>query len=308
MDVHASALEQCVRDVTLGWERRLRHPPSVIVRPERFHHRAVVPATGLPSEASTQRGRLAGILWRPRSRFEPMCGRFTLTIHQFESVVEALDATIDATLLGIHRPRYNIAPGNEHWLLRSDEGARAFVRGTWGLVPHWAKDPKVGYKMINARAETLETRPAFRQAYRKRRCVLPADGFYEWHGAKGERRPIWFHAPDRSLLLMAGLYEGWRDPVTGETRTTFTIVTTAAGPPVVEIHQRMPALLTKESVDAWLHGESPGELLRPAPPDALEGHPASRRVNSPANDDPECLEPDEPHEPDVGAGGQLSLL
>jgi putative SOS response-associated peptidase YedK len=234
-----------------------------------------------------------------------MCGRFTLTIHQFESVVEALEATIEAALLESYRPRFNIAPGNEHWMVRSEEGRRCIVPARWGLVPRWAKDPSVGYKMINARAETLAERPAYRDAFLKRRCVLPADGFYEWHGDKGQRRPIWFHRPDRPLLLMAGLYEGWQDPDSGECRTTFTIITTAASPPVAAIHPRMPALLNRESIDEWLQGDRPGELLQPAPPGTLIGRPASRRVNSPANDDPACLEADDD---EAEPTGQLSLL
>ncbi|MBW2522981.1 MAG: SOS response-associated peptidase [Deltaproteobacteria bacterium] len=234
-----------------------------------------------------------------------MCGRFTLTIHQFESVLEALDATIEAVHLDSYRPRYNIAPGTEHWMLRSEEGRRSIVPARWGLVPRWAKDPNVGYKMINARAETLAERPAYRDAFRKRRCVLPADGFYEWHGDKGNRRPIWFSPSDGPLLLMAGLFEGWQHRQRDETLTTFTIITTAASPPVAEVHHRMPALLAPEQVEAWLVGDRPGELLRPARPGALVAKPASRRVNSPANDDPSCLEPDDE---EVEAAGQLSLL
>lgn len=234
-----------------------------------------------------------------------MCGRFTLTIHQFEAVVEALGATVVGAGPEAYRPRYNIAPGSEHWMLLSEERRRALVPARWGLVPPWAKSPDVGYKLINARAETLAERPAFRSAYAARRCVVPADGFYEWHGDKGNRRPIWFHHADRTLLRMAGLYERWQPADGGAPLVTFTIVTTEAAPPVAAVHTRMPALLEPKSVDAWLHGDHPDELLRPTSPGTLAARPASRRVNSPKNDDPRCLDPDDD---EVAAAAQLSLL
>lgn len=235
-----------------------------------------------------------------------MCGRFTLTIHHFEDVVASLGAAVDPAALAGYRPRYNIAPGQPHWILRSEASRRELVGAFWGLINHWATDPSVGCRQINARAETLAQRPAFRDALAKRRCVLPADGFYEWHGPKSDRRPIWFHAPDRSLLLMAGLYEDWREPDSGQLRTTFTIITTDASEPVKAIHHRMPALLESEQIDRWLSGDEPGALLGPAPADRLVGQPASRRVNKPANDDPDCLVADEPPRPEPEA--QLDLF
>ncbi len=218
-----------------------------------------------------------------------MCGRFTLTLHHFGAVADSLQAVIDPELLQSYRPRYNIAPGQRHWMLRSESGRREIVAADWGLINSWAKDPSVAYRQINARAETVASRPAFRQAFRRRRCLLPADGFYEWRGPQKAREPHWFHAPDGSLLLLAGLYEGWTAPETGEVKTTFTILTTEANEVVRPVHHRMPVLVAQDQIDGWLTGDRPGELLAPAPVKVLTGQPASPRVNSVRNDDPACL-------------------
>ena len=228
-----------------------------------------------------------------------MCGRFTLTVERLELVAEGLQAFVEPQWLEAYRPRYNVAPGDRHWVLRSGAGRRELVPAFWGLVPSWAQDPSVGFRQINARAETLTERRAWRSAFQSRRCVVPTDGFYEWQGPAKARRPIWFHAPDRSLLLLAGLWEDWSSPTTGEGRTTFTVITTAAAEPVLQVHDRMPALLAPEAVESWLRGPEPGRLLGPAPAGMLVASLASRRVNSPANDDPRCLEPEpEPVEPE----------
>ena len=223
-----------------------------------------------------------------------MCGRFTLTVHQLGDVVEQLDATIDAILLDDFRPRYNVAPGERHWLLRSKEGRRQIIPADWGLINHWAKDPRVAYKQINARAETLAERPAYRDAFRSRRCIIPADGFYEWRGPKGQREPLWFHPAEGGLLLLAGLYEGWMDPVTGEVKKTFTIVTTEPNDLVRPIHDRMPAIVPAHRLDEWLVGEAPQKVLGPAADDMLVMDPASPRLNRAGEDDPDLLDPDDP--------------
>lgn len=223
-----------------------------------------------------------------------MCGRFTLTVHQLGDVVEQLDASIDEAFLDAYRPRYNVAPGEQHWLLRSKEGRRQILPADWGLINHWSKDPRVAYKQINARAETLAERPAYRDAFRSRRCLIPADGFYEWRGPKGQREPLWFHPADGGLLLLAGLYEGWMDPVTGEVKKTFTIVTTEPNELVRPIHDRMPAIVPATRIDAWLVGEAPEKVLGPAEEGALVMHPASPRLNRAGEDDPDLLDPDDP--------------
>ncbi|MEZ4441832.1 MAG: SOS response-associated peptidase [Polyangiaceae bacterium] len=223
-----------------------------------------------------------------------MCGRFTLTVHQLGDVVDLLGASIDPELLAGYHPRYNVAPGETHWLLRQKEGRREVIPAGWGLINHWAKDPRVGFKQINARAETLTTRPAFRDAFRQRRGVVLADGFYEWRGPKGAREPLRFHRPDDGLMLLAGLYEGWRDPETGDFRRTFTIVTTKPNRLVAPIHDRMPVVIEMEDLDAWLTGEAPETLLHPAPDDALVMEPASPRLNQAGQDDPDVLDPEDP--------------
>jgi putative SOS response-associated peptidase YedK len=223
-----------------------------------------------------------------------VCGRFTLTVHQFGDVVDVLGAEFSPELVSAYRPRYNIAPGDTHWLLRSKEGRRQILPADWGLINSWSKDPRVGFKQINARAETLSERPAYREAFRSRRCVLPADGFYEWQGPRGKREPLWFHAPDRSLILFAGLYESWREPTTGEWRKTFTIITTEPNELVKPIHNRMPAIVAADKLDDWLDGDDPAAILGPAPTKALMREPVSPRVNSTAHDDPALLDPNDP--------------
>jgi putative SOS response-associated peptidase YedK len=220
-----------------------------------------------------------------------MCGRFTLTYRKAELLAAELGVPVES--LGEYRPRYNIAPGQWHWILRMEYEDRELLPARWGLVNHWAKDRNQGYKQINARAETAHTRPAFRDAFKKRRCIVPADGFFEWAGPKGERQPMWFHRPDGGLLLFAGLYESWQS-IPGEWEPTFTIVTTDASATVAPVHHRMPVILAEDLADNWLHphqedAEALRSLLVPAGPDLLIGTPASMRVNSVKNDDPEVL-------------------
>jgi len=223
-----------------------------------------------------------------------MCGRFTLTIHQLGSVIEAVGAFVAPEVLATHTPRFNVAPSNDHVLLRHQGGRREVVRASWGLINHWSADPSVAFKQINARAETLSVRPAYRDAFARRRCLLPADGFYEWRGPRGQRQPIWFHRPDRAVMWFAGLYESWSHPETGEQKRTFTVITTSPNSLVAEVHDRMPAIISPGEFDRWLHGPKPSGVLKAAPPDALRASPASLRVNSAANDDPGLLDPDDP--------------
>ncbi len=226
-----------------------------------------------------------------------MCGRFTLTIHQLGSVLDKLGASIEPDLAGLYRPRYNIAPGNLHLVLRHKDGARILSAANWGLINSWSKDPKVAFRQINARAETLSERPAFRNSFRRNRCLVLADGFYEWRGPRGQREPMHFHAPDRGLLLFAGLYDSWRDPVTDSYKRTFTIITTEPNALVREVHDRMPAIIALPRVDDWLSGPAPGELLLPAAAGSLLASPASPRVNTTRHDDPGLLDPDDPQVP-----------
>ena len=139
-----------------------------------------------------------------------MCGRFTLTVADREELARELGVSPDAFDENEYRPRWNIAPLQWHWIVHMEGEDRQVLRARWGLVNSWAKDNKRAGQQINARAETIDSRPAFRAAFKSRRCVVPADGFYEWTGPKGKRTPLWFHRPDGGLLLFAGLYEPWR--------------------------------------------------------------------------------------------------
>lgn len=224
-----------------------------------------------------------------------MCGRFTLTIEDRELIAALLGVPLD-DVDESWQPRWNVAPMQEHWIVRATSSGedRELVRATWGLVNAWDSDRNGGARQINARAESLEERPAYRDAFRVARCLVPADGFYEWTGEREARRPFWIHRPDDSLVLFAGLYAEAQLP--GEVRptTTFTIVTTEARGVPSQIHPRMPVILDgEEAADAWLargqSSEALRALLRPAPEGALVARAVSRRVNAVAVDDPSCL-------------------
>ncbi len=221
-----------------------------------------------------------------------MCGRFTLTYPDADLLAEQLGVPVES--LAAYVPHWNIAPSQEHLILRIKHETRELLPAKWGLVNSWAKDAKEAAKQINARAETLATRPAFRDAFQRRRCVVPADGFYEWQGTKADRRPFWFHRPDGRPLLFAGLYESWQ-PQPGAWQRTFTIVTTAANAVVGQLHDRMPVILEDRDADSWMFSTTPTpdlkRLLVPAPESVLVATPVSQRVNKVDNDDPSLLEP-----------------
>jgi putative SOS response-associated peptidase YedK len=195
-----------------------------------------------------------------------------------------------------YKPRYNIAPTQSHLIVTLEREDRAVHQARWGLIPSWSKDNKNAYKTINARAETVEKSPAYRSAFKRRRCLVPADGFYEWQGEKGNRQPYWFHRPDGKLLYFAGLYEDWYpEGKENPPETTFTIITTDANEYLSRIHNRMPVILDDEAQEVWLF---PGEanvpdlkaLLKPAPEDALAARPVSKEVNNARNQGPELLD------------------
>jgi putative SOS response-associated peptidase YedK len=226
-----------------------------------------------------------------------MCGRFTMTIADTGRLADELGVPV-AELAG-YAPHYNIAPAQEHIIVRMKAETREVVTASWGLVNAWARDPSRAARAINARAETVATSPTFRDAFARRRCLVPADGFYEWEGAKDARRPSWIYRPDGGLLLFAGLYESWQ-PAPGDWRRTFAIITTDANGPVSRIHDRMPVILDPADADRWMHRNTPASelhrLLRPAPDDWLVLRPVSRRVNRVDQDDPGLLE-EEPAAP-----------
>lgn len=225
-----------------------------------------------------------------------MCGRFTLTDDNRERVAAMLGVPADQLIEEDYRPRWNIAPTDPHWIVRMKREDREARPAKWGLVQFGSKDAKRAAAQINARAETIETRPAFRNAWRQnRRCLVPADGFFEWVGPKEARQPIWFHRPDNAIFFLAGLYASWQ-PSPDTWQRTFTIITTSPNELIVPIHDRMPVIIPAEDADEWLfQGNAPAAVLpRPQPvaSDYLVATAVSRRVNSMRNDDPACLEPD----------------
>jgi len=216
-----------------------------------------------------------------------------MTAAEVAAIAYALGVQIE-DLGAAYRPRYNIAPTDPHWVVRSLYEDREAVAAKWGLVNFWMTDRKQAFKNINARAETVQKSLAFREAFKQRRCVVPADGFFEWTGAKDARKPIWFHRPEGGLIYFAGLYESWK-PTPDQRERTFTIITTEPNGLVAPIHDRMPVVLEEEAIDDWLYvGQEPAalaELLRPVRDDMLAATYVSTRVNSVKNDDPACLAP-----------------
>lgn len=222
-----------------------------------------------------------------------MCGRYSITkpaealqrVFRFEGPCPNLP------------PRYNVAPTQDAPIVRlaKDRATRELAQLRWGLVPFWSDGPDDRYSMINARAETVRKKPAYRQAFSRRRCLVPADGFYEWKKANGGKQPYRIVPSDapEGLMAFAGLWERWSpNEADGEPIESFTIVVTAANEQLAEIHDRMPVVLEPDDWDAWLtsSADDAAALLRPLPADRLEAYPVSKRVNNPSNDDPGCVE------------------
>jgi putative SOS response-associated peptidase YedK len=221
-----------------------------------------------------------------------MCGRFALY-----ASAERLEGQFRLPLPFPIAPRYNIAPSQPVLALRAvrETGAREWTHLQWGLVPRWADDPRIGQRMINARAETLAEKPAFRNALRYRRCIIPADGFYEWKKQGKVKQPYFVRHREGKVLALAGLWEYWQG-ADGSELQTCTIITTEPNAVVRPLHHRMAVILPEEAYDQWLDSavlqpERLLPLLRPAPDDELIAYPVSQRVNNPANDDASLIEP-----------------
>ena len=195
-------------------------------------------------------------------------------------------------------PSWNVAPQTFQPVVRlnRDTREREIVMMRWGLIPFWAKDPKIAYKTINARVETVDTAPSYREAFKKRRCLIPADSFYEWKKVPGGKIPFSIGMKDDAPFVFAGLWEGWKDPTTDEWLRTCTIITGEPNEFVREIHTRMPVILPEEHHDAWLSGGAGKEILVPFPANRMKAWPIDARVNSPENNDPEIIVPIEQHE------------
>jgi putative SOS response-associated peptidase YedK len=217
-----------------------------------------------------------------------MCGRYTIT-----SAPEALRALLGYDERPNFPPRYNVAPTQPIPIVRWVAGKRHFALVRWGLLPSWVKDPKTFSLLINARGETAAEKPAFRAAMKRRRCLIPADGFYEWQKTGARKRPFFVHAKSGAPLVFAGLWETWEGP-NGEQLDTATIVTTAANRTLRPIHERMPVILAPEAFDLWLDtdrvdAKTAAALIKPAPDDLLEAYEISTAVNRVANDNPKLI-------------------
>jgi putative SOS response-associated peptidase YedK len=220
-----------------------------------------------------------------------MCGRYTLH-HKPKEIAERFGVEPVEEFLAA---RYNIAPSQVVPVIRHNGGLRELAGCKWGLIPFWAKDPKIGNNLINAKAETISEKPSFKQAFAKRRCLIPADGFYEWQKrGKAPSQPIYVRRRDGGLFAFAGLWEAWRTPE-GETLETCTIITVEPNELISKIHHRMAAILKPDDEAAWIDPKSEIDdllrLLRPYESDGLEAAPVSRAVNSPARDDPALIAP-----------------
>ena len=221
-----------------------------------------------------------------------MCGRFSL-IAPGEELADAFDLP-QAPVLA---PRYNIAPTQPVAAVRINPGTgeRELSHFHWGLIPFWAKDPSMGGRMINARAETAAEKPAFRAAFKYRRCLVPANGFYEWQQQNGSKQPFYVHHGEGELLAFAGLWEHWQGEDGSEIESC-TILTTEPNEMMQPLHNRMPVILLPGAYDRWLRREAQDEgelqsLLRPAPAGLLAAEPVTHFVNNPRNEGPECIAP-----------------
>ncbi|MEF7437039.1 SOS response-associated peptidase [Paenibacillus lautus] len=229
-----------------------------------------------------------------------MCGRFTLTVTWEELMTRYL---IDPESVSpFHVPRYNIAPTQMVTAIIHDGSTNRIGQLQWGLVPSWAKDPSGGAKMINARSETLEDKPAYRMPFYRKRCLIPADGFYEWQKNGNGKQPFRIGLKNVEIFSMAGLYDTWITP-RGEKLSTCTVITTEPNRLMEPIHNRMPVILRPADEALWLerqhsshtHGNHPShlqslkELLRPYPAEEMQAVPVSTTVNSVKNDTEDCI-------------------
>jgi putative SOS response-associated peptidase YedK len=229
-----------------------------------------------------------------------MCGRFYLDV-KADELEEYF--SLQATTISI-KPRYNIAPSQDILAVAAPNGEKRLSTFHWGLIPFWAKDEKIGYKTINARAETVDSKPAFRAAFKYRRCLIPCSGFFEWRKENNIKQPYCFRPTNQPLFALAGLYEQWQDQA-GREVDSCTILVGEANQDVAPIHDRMPIILKPEDFDCWL---DPGiqtkaqlqPLLKPAPIGEVAHYPVSRAVNSPGNDHADLIK-------DISSSDQFHL-
>jgi len=225
-----------------------------------------------------------------------MCGRFSLTKDEIAINERFRTSGSEAPYI----PRFNAAPGQKQAVITNQKpGIISFLK--WGLVPFWSKDPAIGNKMINAKAETVDQKASFKSPFKRKRCLVISDGFFEWKKSPQGKIPHYIFIKNHELFAFAGLWESWKKPE-GELLNTFTIITTAPNKLMSNVHNRMPVILSKEDEKTWLNGEDPEELkklLQPFDSEKMDLYPISTLVNSPRNDTPEVIKP---------AGGQTGTL
>ena len=220
-----------------------------------------------------------------------MCGRFSLTASA-EAIAGAFEVEVKK-----RSPQYNIAPTQTVATVVVKENSRQLQPMRWGLIPSWAKDSKIGSKLINARVKTVTEKPSFRDSIQKRRCLIIADGYYEWQQQEEGKQPYYFKLGEHKLFAFAGLWEQWKSPE-GETTVSCTLLTTDAKAAVSPIHDRMPIIVPPHAYSQWLDPNliDPEEVLPLLESDLyqdLTAYPVTRGVNNPTNDDPECIQPKE---------------
>lgn len=219
-----------------------------------------------------------------------MCGRFTL----FSSEQELVSTFGIMNEFSVEK-RYNIAPSQQVLAIIQDGKSRRAGQLTWGLIPPWAKDKRIGSKMINARGETIAEKPSFKRAFQSRRCIIPTNGFYEWKNTNNGKQPYFIFVKDEPVFAFAGIWEKWIDPQSSEQIYSCTIITTDANETVRSLHYRMPVILNKEAQQIWLNNEvfpqqQLQSLIQPNAANKIATYPVSTIVNSPKNDQKECIQ------------------
>lgn len=222
-----------------------------------------------------------------------MCGRYSL-FTDYAVLIERFDIEETTVSQEAYQANYNVAPSQQVLAIVNDGEKNRLGQLKWGLIPPWAKDAKIGYKMINARSETVEEKPSFRNAFKKKRCLVIADSFYEWQKKEGQKIPMRIKLKTGEPFAFAGLWESWKSP-DGETITSCTILTTGPNVLMASIHDRMPVILTKQDEQIWLDPriddmKTVKALLKPYKASDMEAYPVSEQVNSPKNNYPELID------------------
>ena len=216
-----------------------------------------------------------------------MCGRFTLS-HTIMEVLQQFEAQSELSEL---EASYNIAPTQPVLAIRSGASGREAGILRWGLIPFWMKTLPKNAPMINARAETVKEKPAFRAAYKQRRCLIPADGYYEWTATETGKQPYYIQRQDKQIMAFAGLWELWTDPKNGQSITSCALLTTEANADTCQIHDRMPVFIEPQHYEEWLSNDDPSVLLQASQSGKLVTYAVDRFVNRPANNSPKCIDP-----------------